>query len=1230
MKKILIFISLLLFFQTVIAQQHTIVYTYETLYMRDCDLSLELYAEIDLFPYAIIQPPQLSGASLIVSALGSLVYIPPSGNYAIVQDQIIYEIYYLEDFTHHVTQIIIITPCHIAPMSTASTPSLYCLDDTCRYEGPSILINEVMIKPLEYDGAIYGNCSSAQGGEWVELYNPNSCESVDISGYFMANSTKDTPTCSSASAMHNIGAAFVLPEGTIIPPNGFCVLRGERAEVVDSARLVQNGGNTVVIDIVEHFDRFCIDSPGVRFWMPNVGGWFGFYDRNGVPQDAVFWGNPAQDICSYCAPCNPLVPNTYAGALASLDDIPTNRKTQIANFDLNSVAGGNSPKRIPDGGAWQFNVLTPHTQGFCNSNCIFRIDSRCNGTATVNVNRAGNFSYLWNDPNSQTTPTATGLCEGTYCCTVTDEDTQLSELVCVTVAADFVEPDIFFIFDTIFVGEDYNEHGFTIPIQNIGNITIIDSLHYQNDNPCDSIVFLQLTVLCLPQSQYDTMFVSICEGDSYFFNEQNLTLGGIYNDTLISDNGCDSIVTLHLSVRPVPSVMIVEREVCLDDTVHLIFTGVPPFDLDYTFNGTRQSITVSGMDTVLIATQAGENLFITHSLFSGNECGFSNINEQGVEINGVVWATRNVDMPNTFAATPEDYGMLYQWNRNIGWSSTDPMINSNGGNVWDNTVSGTTWEAANDPCSTGWRVPTISEIQSLVGAGSVWTALNGVFGRLFGSGNNTIFLPAAGYRHYNGALFTTFEWGIYWSSSVNIYGMLVVHINTSSPYYSSSVGDYYGYSVRCVQDSIIVQQDTVTVHTTKYSTVSATICDGYSFFFNGNYYNQAGLYNDTLQSSVGCDSIVTLNLTKLNNSYYNYRDTSYKCEWYYFGGDSINETGIYINTLVGRAQNGCDSIITLDLLVRPKEFDDSISICVEKLPIMVYDTLFNVNSISGTYTIHHRCAIITFSLNIAPKVATFPPEIPKICADDDSFILKFPSANVINTKPPTNYEIVFYNQTIPAGFESFENQNGEISNDNEIVVQMPEKIYPDYYSCKIILSDSVYNCISQSFDIVFPVLYPDSIMVQKWGNVIALLNYHYNGGFEFSAYQWFKNGEIMVGRDYSYIYIGEGELFVVGDKYSVLITRPDNSQMFSCDFTAHEPREEYSQFPTLVDGNRGFYVQTKQGGIITIISVSGIVVSKQNFSAGENHIQTPTQQGFYIMIIEEKNQTPIKQILIVK
>jgi uncharacterized protein (TIGR02145 family) len=176
---------------------------------------------------------------------------------------------------------------------------------------------------------------------------------------------------------------------------------------------------------------------------------------------------------------------------------------------------------------------------------------------------------------------------------------------------------------------------------------------------------------------------------------------------------------------------------------------------------------------------------------------------RGVEINGVTWASHNVDAPGKFALTEESPGMFYQWNRKIGWSSSDPMINSDGGTTWDSsTPSGTEWEKANDPCPTDWRVPTSYELSSLVNSGSTWTTQNGVTGRVFGSGRNTVFLPAAGtYDAYGFQLYNVGALGCYWSST-RFGSSYACHLR----FYSGGATTYdngyrsFGYSVRRVAE----------------------------------------------------------------------------------------------------------------------------------------------------------------------------------------------------------------------------------------------------------------------------------------------------------------------------------------------------------------------------------------------------------------------------------------------
>jgi len=130
------------------------------------------------------------------------------------------------------------------------------------------------------------------------------------------------------------------------------------------------------------------------------------------------------------------------------------------------------------------------------------------------------------------------------------------------------------------------------------------------------------------------------------------------------------------------------------------------------------------------------------------------------------------------------------------------MVNSNGFSSWDSsTPTGNSWEKANDPCPPGWRVPTHAELQSLISSGSRWRTLNGVRGRLFGSGPHTVFLPAAGNRNNsNGALNNEGSAGSYWSGTPDI-STHASYLGFGSGHASTySNNRSFGYSVRCVSE----------------------------------------------------------------------------------------------------------------------------------------------------------------------------------------------------------------------------------------------------------------------------------------------------------------------------------------------------------------------------------------------------------------------------------------------
>ena len=165
-------------------------------------------------------------------------------------------------------------------------------------------------------------------------------------------------------------------------------------------------------------------------------------------------------------------------------------------------------------------------------------DSSCVGTATVNITCGYlPYTFQWNDLNNQTTQTATGLCAGTYIVTVTDNLAQ-------TDTANV----------TVIVNPTYNINDAPITICDgdsalmYGNYETSAGIYYDSlatINGCDSIFS---TVLAVDPVYSETDSISINQGDSILIGGGYQTVAGIYYDTLVAANGCDSIVATTLTV----------------------------------------------------------------------------------------------------------------------------------------------------------------------------------------------------------------------------------------------------------------------------------------------------------------------------------------------------------------------------------------------------------------------------------------------------------------------------------------------------------------------------------------------------------------------------------------------------------------------------------------------------------------------------------------------------------
>jgi uncharacterized protein (TIGR02145 family) len=187
-------------------------------------------------------------------------------------------------------------------------------------------------------------------------------------------------------------------------------------------------------------------------------------------------------------------------------------------------------------------------------------------------------------------------------------------------------------------------------------------------------------------------------------------------------------------------------------------------------------------------------------------------------LTGNVWMDRNLGATQVATSSTDSlaYGDLYQWGRfadghqcrtspttNTLSSSDIPghgyfiLENGYGTIDWRNPQNNNLWQGVNgvnNPCPTGYRLPTQAEWHSLI-----YSICNAA-----GAFASPLKLTLAGYRlHQDGSLYMVGGRGSYWTSTIGSasYGNTAYRLHFD--YNSSHIDQYgraYGRSVRCIKD----------------------------------------------------------------------------------------------------------------------------------------------------------------------------------------------------------------------------------------------------------------------------------------------------------------------------------------------------------------------------------------------------------------------------------------------
>ena len=289
--------------------------------------------------------------------------------------------------------------------------------------------------------------------------------------------------------------------------------------------------------------------------------------------------------------------------------------------------------------------------------------------------------------------------------------------------------------------------------------------------------------------------------------------------------------------------------------------------------------------------------------------------------------------------------------------------------------------------------------------------------------------------------------------------------------------------------------------------------------------------------------------------------------------------------------DGCEEIV--HVYIHERFFTLTDSMCAGG----VYEIGDQKFTETGTYTVNLKNqwdldSIITLTLTVEPTLIVALSDTLTACGDEP--VLPVPM-QIIQGRLDSVH-ILFDSIAIVAGFDSLY----QFSKDDEIAIPLPDTVVPGYYHATLRLGTP--RCPAPDVPVMVQVNYPSSIVAQKNG-IIALLNDSLNGGYSFSAYQWYRNGQRMDGANSSYLIVGTADL---GAQYTVVVTRSsDGVKVAVC--------------PVIYNGAQGIdEISAELDGPWMLIDVMGRVVIPLSES---NTLSGVTAPGIYLLVCPAAHRT---------
>ena len=440
-----------------------------------------------------------------------------------------------------------------------------------------------------------------------------------------------------------------------------------------------------------------------------------------------------------------------------------------------------------------------------------------------------------------------------------------------------------------------------------------------NSAGCDSVITLNLTI----NSSSSASTINIIACDSYNWNGFTFTNTGIFTQTLTNVEGCDSVITLNLTINSSSSASTINITACdsynwngfiftTSGIYTQSFTNIDGCDSIVTLNLTINGLSSSSLTNVTSCDSYdwNGNTFTSSGIYS-----WTGTNTVGCDS----IATLNLTINNSSSSSINITAcQSFDWN----------------GNTY--TFSGTyIWTGTNS-----FGCDSTASLVLVITSNSTTSNISVCNDYIW---NGITYSSSGIYTYNNGTCIDSLILTINNSStSSNVISSCDSYSWNGNTYTSSGIYAWTGTNtVGC--DSIATLDLTINNSSSYSDTISA--CG--SINWNGTIYTSSGIYSWTGTNTVGCDSVATLDLT-INNSSSSFTILS-ACDSLHWNGNTYDTSGIY--TWTGTNADGCDSVSTLDLTITNIDptvslINDSTLQVQSNIPVAIYQWLDCNNNFS--------------------------------------------------------------------------------------------------------------------------------------------------------------------------------------------------------------------------------------------------------------------------------------------